>query len=79
MMAFTARGEIFVIDFESDELLRVTEESGARSRSATFLNEETLVVITDEGGEQQIALRYFGGPPEQEIITEERHAWFFPR
>ena len=78
MMAFTARGEIFVIDFESDELLRVTEESGARNRSATFLNEETLVVITDEGGEQQIALRYFGGPPEQEIITEERHAWFFP-
>lgn len=78
MMAFTARGEIYVIDFESDELMRVTDQSSARNRSATFLDEETLVVITDEGGEQQLALRYIGGPPEQEILTAEEDAWFFP-
>ena len=78
MMAFTARGEVFVIDFEFGELLRVTDESGDRNTSATFLDEETLVVITDEGGEQQLALRYFGGPPEQEILSDETNAWFFP-
>ena len=62
---------VFVIDFEFGELLRVTDESGDRNTSATFLDEETLVVITDEGGEQQLALRYFGGPPEQEILSDE--------
>ena len=77
-IAVTARGEIFVIDINLSEVIRVTSESGVRSSSAIFLDEESLVVITDGGGEQQIDLRNIEGPANLEVLIDEKNSWFFP-
>lgn len=46
----TARGQVFVAPAKQGRLVEVSQLNGSRCRSATFLNDDTLLVLTDKQG-----------------------------
>ena len=51
-----ARGEVLAVNLDSGESRQLTRTSQAREWGASFLDSERVVLITDEPGEQQLAL-----------------------
>jgi tricorn protease len=48
----TARGQVFVAPAKQGRLVEVSQLNGSRCRSATFLNDDTLLVLTDKQGDK---------------------------
>jgi tricorn protease len=44
----TARGQVFVAPARQGRLVEISQLNGSRSRAATFLNDDTVVVLTDK-------------------------------
>jgi len=69
------RGELIEGDVKSERLKRITR-TGARERGAAYVDEDTIVYITDSPGEQQIAIRLANG--EERFLTLDREDWLMP-
>jgi len=71
------RGELIRFAVHHDEAHQLTHTSGAREWGASFIDEDRIIAITDEGGEQQIAvLQSQDGAVSP--LTTDRADWLFP-
>ena len=53
-VALTARGRVFVAPEGSGRLVRVSREEGVRYRAARFLDDDTLLALSDQSGEVEL-------------------------
>ena len=72
------RGELLAVDVKSEVPRQLTRTSGAREWGATWLDEDRIALITDAGGEQQIAIMPADGSEMPSLVTDDREAWLFP-
>lgn len=73
-----SRGEVFSIDIELGQIRQLTRTSNAREWGAAYLGDKTIVLITDLGGQQQIATLPADGSEPAGLVTEDREVWLFP-
>jgi tricorn protease len=73
-----ARGELLALDVLSGDARQLTYSSGSRERGVAAVNDDTIALITDLNGEQQVATMPLAGGTEPSLVTESREAWLFP-
>ena len=73
-----ARGELLAIDIDGGPVRQLTRTGGVREWGATFLGDDQLALISDQPGEQQIAILPADGSDLPSAATEELKAWLFP-
>jgi tricorn protease len=71
-----ARGEVVALDARGAGWTQATRSSGAREWGLCPLSDGRLALVTDAGGEQQIAVLDVDG--EIGLVTSDRAAWLFP-
>jgi len=72
-----ARGEVLVLPVEGGAPVQITRSGHAREVGASFLDDDTLVLISDAAGEQQIAAAPADGSDLPGLITTDREDWLF--
>ncbi|MCP3906373.1 MAG: hypothetical protein GY715_22360 [Planctomycetes bacterium] len=72
-----SRGEVLAVDVASGALRQLTRTSAAREKGMVFLGPDQLALVTDAGGEQQIAVMPTDGSELPSLATEDREAWLF--
>ncbi|MAJ46882.1 MAG: hypothetical protein CBC35_06190 [Planctomycetes bacterium TMED75] len=77
-LAFVARGDVFVVELESGQVRRVTNDNRVRYRGPAFIGEDWLVVIADAGGEEQLAVLPVDRSRAPLQVTDASGDWFFP-
>lgn len=77
-MLIGARGEYIALDVISETTTQLTGTSGAREWGATFANGNNIVFVSDQPGEQQIAMMPADGSSGPGLVTHDREAWLFP-
>ncbi|NOG53913.1 MAG: hypothetical protein HND57_06225 [Planctomycetes bacterium] len=76
-LVITSRGEIWNCPVEEGRVIQVAESSGTRQREAVFAPDgQTIACITDETGEQEIAL-YTADGSKYEVLTSGGQGWVF--
>lgn len=73
-----ARGEVLAIDLDSGESRQLTRTSQAREWGASFIDADRIVLITDEPGEQQLAIVPADASEGPGLVTQDREGWLFP-
>lgn len=74
-----SRGEILSVPLEPGQApLQLSRSSDAREWGASYLDDDTIVLISDAGNEQQIATVPADGSAPAGLTTEDREAWLFP-
>ncbi|UCD76178.1 MAG: PD40 domain-containing protein, partial [Phycisphaerales bacterium] len=73
-----SRGELSAISMESGQVRQLTRSSDVRDWGAAYVGEDQIVLITDMGGQQQIAAMPADGSDGPGLITEDREVWLFP-
>ncbi|MFP8880031.1 MAG: PDZ domain-containing protein, partial [Myxococcota bacterium] len=77
-LVVTARGDVFVANLEHDTVHRVVSGSGVRERGASYYDDEWLLLVTENDGEQEIAMVPVDGSENPGVLTEGTHSWLFP-
>lgn len=73
-----ARGEVLSFPVEEGRSYQLTRSSNVREWGASYLNDETVIMITDQNEEQQIAIAAADGSTSPTLLTENRDVWLFP-
>lgn len=73
-----ARGEALAVDVETGTARQLTRTSGAREWGFVWKDEDNIALITDAGGEQQLALMPADGSENPSLLTQDREDWLFP-
>jgi len=77
MLVIGSRGDMLAADVATGTIRPLTRTPAARERGVTFLGLDQLAMITDAGGEQQIAVMPTDGSELPSLATEDREAWLF--
>ncbi|MAF27601.1 MAG: S41 family peptidase [Gemmatimonadota bacterium] len=79
-LAVTTRGEVFSVPVEEGVTLPVTRGSGARESWASYGSDgETVLYVSDEGGEESIRSRDAWGRGEETVLQPAgEKGWHFP-
>ena len=78
-IAISSRGKIFVTTTKPGRKVQLTRLSGIRDRLLFFSPDGSKITyITDQTGEQEIAILNITGKDEPEIITKRNKGWLFP-
>ena len=70
-VVLTARGQVFVAPVESGRLVEASRADGVRYRSARFLDEEDLLVLSDESGEVELWKLDARGLQPRKAVTDD--------
>lgn len=73
-----SRGEILAADVDTGAITQLTRDAGSREWGAAFVDDQRLALVTDLGGEQQIATLPIDGSDTLRSVTRDREAWLFP-
>jgi tricorn protease len=73
-----SRGEVLVLPVEGGAATQLPRRGGSREHGATFIDDARLMLVTDAGGEQQLATVPADGSGEMALATTDREAWLFP-
>lgn len=73
-----ARGELLSIPVDGGPTRQLTRTSTAREWGATYLEDDRIVFISDQPGEQQIAIIPADGSDAPSAVTDELRSWLFP-
>jgi len=79
-----SRGEILAVPVGASKpgrlrsAIQLTRSSSAREWGATQLDSMRLVIVTDQGGEQQLAVLPPDGSGAPSLLTIDREDWLFP-
>ncbi|MCK4872800.1 MAG: PD40 domain-containing protein [Phycisphaerales bacterium] len=77
-LAVSSRGEMWTLPVAGGRTIALTESSGVRERSPVFSPDgERIACITDETGEQEIAIFGSAGHEPHRILTHENKGWTF--
>lgn len=77
-ITLSSRGEIWICPPKEGLTLRLTESSGIRERSPVFSPDgKKLAAITDQTGEQEIALFDAAGKEPPRVLTNKGAGWIF--
>lgn len=77
-IAISSRGEIWVTRTEEGRRIQLTRSSGIRERAPVFSPDgKKLACITDQTGEQEIAILDTAGKEDPKIITHRDKGWIF--
>lgn len=69
-VAFTARGQVFVVPAEKGRLIRITDSEGVRHRGGTFMPDgKTILFLSDESGELEFHSAPANGKGEEKKLT----------
>lgn len=71
------RGELMVFPVEGGAPVHLTRSSFAREDSASFLDDDRIVLITDASGEQQVGAVPADGSDLPGLVTSDRDDWLF--
>ena len=79
-VALSSRGEMWVSpDKQPGRIVRLTQSSGTRERSPVFSPDgQQVCAITDQTGEQELALWDAKGKGEPRVLTKGGQGWIFP-
>ena len=78
-----SRGDLLTVvlrDLEDDSIptgvvRQITKSAGDRERSATFIDDRQIALVTDRGGEQQLGRLQLGEPGAPYLLTDDRVDW----
>ena len=73
-----SRGELMSFNVDGGAARQLTHTSNAREWGAVWLGNDKLGMISDAGGEQQIAVAPADGSALPGLLTEDREDWLFP-
>ena len=60
-------------------MVQLTNASGVRTRNPVYSHDgKQIACITDETGEQEVAIYDATGKTERRIVTHQGHGWCFP-
>ncbi len=77
-LTISSRGEVWVTPTKPGRVIQLTQSSGVRERAAAFSPDgKHVAVITDETGEQEIALLDAAGKEPPRILTAAEQGWLF--
>ncbi|MEW6745917.1 MAG: S41 family peptidase [Planctomycetota bacterium] len=78
-LALSSRGELWVSPTKEGLRRQLTHSSGIRERAPTFSPDgKKLALITDETGEQELAVLEVGGQHARTILSHRAQGWIFP-
>ncbi len=72
-----SRGELLAIAVNGGPVRQLTRSATAREWGATYIGDDQLVLISDQGGEQQIALLPADGSEAPSAATDQLTTWLF--
>jgi tricorn protease len=78
-----SRGDLLTValrDPEGDSIptgvvRQITKSAANRERSAAFIDDSEIALVTDRGGEQQLGRLQFGEPGAPYLLTDDRVDW----
>ena len=78
-----SRGDLLTVALQDPEeesiptgvVRQITESAGDRERSAAFLDDEEIVLVTDRDGEQQLGRLQLGASGSPYLLTDDRVDW----
>ncbi|MDG2021581.1 MAG: S41 family peptidase [Phycisphaerales bacterium] len=78
-----SRGDLLTVALKEPEdesiptgvVRQITKSAADRERSAAFLDDEQIVLVTDRGGEQQLGQLQLGAPGSPYLLTDDRVDW----
>ena len=77
-IALSSRGEIWVTRTKKGRRVQLTRSSGVRERAPAFSPDgKHIAVISDQSGEQEVALIETTGKSPPDIITHRKKGWLF--
>jgi tricorn protease len=77
-VALSSRGEMWICPPKEGLTVRLTESSGVRERSPVFSPDgKQIAAITDQTGEQEIALYDVAGKQAPRVLTKKGASWVF--
>lgn len=77
-LVISSRGELWNCPVEDGRVIQVAESSGTRERAASFSPDgDTIACITDESGEQRVALYSADGTGHRRFLSGGQD-WLFP-
>lgn len=77
-VALSSRGEMWICPPKEGRTVRLTESSGVRERSPVFSPDgKQIAAITDQTGEQEIALYDVSGKQAPRVLTTKGASWVF--
>ena len=68
-VAIVSRGRVFVSPAKSDRWVEVSRKSGIRSKQVQFINDKSLAILSDQGGEFEVWKINADGSGDAEPIT----------
>ena len=77
-VALSSRGEMWICPPKEGRTVRLTESSGVRERSPVFSPDgKQIAAITDQTGEQEIAVYDVAGKQAPRVLTKKGASWVF--
>ncbi len=77
-LCISARGELWVRPTKPGRTIQLTRSSGIRERSGVFSRDgKQVACITDETGEQELALFDAAGKEAHRVLTQRGQGWIF--
>jgi tricorn protease len=77
-LVIASRGELWTVPVEGGRTVALTASSGVRERLPSFgPNDERIAAVTDETGEQEVAIFDAWGEQDREVLTREGKGWIF--
>lgn len=77
-VALSSRGEMWICPPKEGLTVRLTESSGVRERSPVFSPDgKKIAAITDQTGEQEIAIYDVAGKEAPRVLTKKGASWVF--
>ncbi len=75
----SARGELWVAPTRPGRFIQLTQTSGVRERGGVFSRDgRQVAAITDETGEQELAVWDAAGRAAHRVLTDRGRGWIFP-
>ncbi|HWB19825.1 MAG TPA: hypothetical protein VG711_05965, partial [Phycisphaerales bacterium] len=74
-----SRGDFATVDVDTGAVTELTQSSASREWGGALVGDDRLVMITDAGGEQQIAwMKLDGSTGTPQILTQQKNGWMYP-
>ncbi len=75
LLAFVVRGDVFIkeADKEESRSKNLTKDSGARDEMVTFLNDSTLIYVSDKYGQKDLFMVRSADPEEPNLFKSLKH------